>query len=105
MIKLTKTLVDAGIFSLVITGGEPLTRPNLTLEIVSIVKKIGISVSINTNLLLLTQWTASELKKIKVDSLLVSCPASDPDIYQKITGGDIECFKSKLNKLHYELKE
>src|SRR5574344_1226465 len=65
VIEIVKKIIDAKIYSLIITGGEPLSRPKLLLKIVSLAKQAGIFVSINTNLLLLNSHILGELKKIK----------------------------------------
>lgn len=100
VIEIVKKIIDAKIYSLIITGGEPLSRPKLLLKIVSLAKQAGIFVSINTNLLLLNSHILGELKKIKLDSFLVSCPASDSFVYNKITrGGNYDVFLKKLKLL------
>lgn len=100
IVQLVQKLVDAKIYSLVITGGEPLIRPSTTIKVVEIAKEAGMFVSINTNLLLLTPDIAIKLKKLKIDSFLVSCPASDPDIYRQITRcGNYSRLNSKLKLL------
>jgi len=100
MIQLIQKMVRAQIYSLVITGGEPFARPIITLKTAEIAKKAGMFVSINTNLLLLTPEAIIELKKIKIDSLLVSCPASDPTIYKQITRlGNYDQLHTKLELL------
>jgi len=100
MIQLIQKMVKAQIYSLVITGGEPFARPIITLKTAEIAKKAGMFVSINTNLLLLTPEAIIELKKIKIDSLLVSCPASDPTIYKQITRlGNYDQLHTKLELL------
>lgn len=85
MVELVKKLVEAKVYSLVITGGEPFMCPAVTIKVLELAKKAGMFVSINTNLLLVTPSIIEQLQKFKVDSLLVSCPASNPDIYKEIT--------------------
>lgn len=98
--EIVNKIIDAGVYSLVITGGEPLARPELLLKIVGLAKQAGMFVSINSNLLLLNSCVLNELKKLKLDSFLVSCPASNLFIYNKITrGGDYNIFLSKLKLL------
>lgn len=97
IMELVQKLVNAQIYSLVITGGEPFTRPITTIKVLEEAKRVGIFVSINTNLLLITPSIIEDLKKNRVDSLLVSCPASDCDLYNKITRcGKYEKLKSNL---------
>jgi radical SAM protein with 4Fe4S-binding SPASM domain len=97
VIELVEKMVDAHVYSLVITGGEPLARPDLIIEAVKIAKPAGMFVSINTNLLLLTEKILKDLKSSGVDSFLISCPASDPLMYRQITHcGDYKKWQSKL---------
>ncbi|MFA4831607.1 MAG: radical SAM protein [Patescibacteria group bacterium] len=98
--ELVQKIVDAKVYSLVITGGEPLVRSTATLRALSKATEAGITTSINTNLLLLTPALISELKRLKVGSLLVSCPASNREVYRQMTrGGDYRRFESCLKLL------
>lgn len=100
IIELVQKLVDAKIYSLVITGGEPFLRPTVTIKALEIAKSAGMFVSINTNLLLITPSIVEKLKEFKVDSLLASCPASDFNVYKTITrSGKYERLKSNLKLL------
>lgn len=99
-ISTIKLLIDNGIYSLTITGGEPFTRPKVALDAVRVAKNAGLFVTINTNLLCITSEIIHELKKYQVNNLLVSCPAGDEEIYRKITRtGDYNVFKEKLKML------
>jgi len=69
IIQLVQKMVDSKIYSLVITGGEPLARPSITLKVAEIAKTAGMFVSINTNLLLLNSEIVARLEKIEVNSL------------------------------------
>jgi len=98
--QLVQRLIAAKIYSLVITGGEPLIRPEVTINAVKKAKEAGMFVSVNTNLLLFTPEIATSLKNLDVNSLLVSCPASDPNIYRQITRcGDYNKLSAKLKLL------
>ena len=98
LLELVKILIDNKIFVLTLTGGEPFTKPDLTLKILKIAKDAGLHVNINTNGLLLTKEIVEKLINLKVDSLLISCPAGDKRTYQKLTGGgDYQIFKEKLH--------
>jgi radical SAM protein with 4Fe4S-binding SPASM domain len=96
-IRLIQKLIDAQVYSLVITGGEPFVQPDITIRAVEMTRKAGMSVSINTNLLLLTPEIVLTLKKLELNSILISCPASDPRVYRQITrGGDYRRFRRNL---------
>jgi len=96
-ILLVEKLIESQVYSLTITGGEPLTRFVLTGQAVEMAKKAGLFVSINSNLLLLTDEMLAHLSTNGLDSFLVSCPASDPEVFRQITRcGDYRRFRAKL---------
>ncbi|MCP4608745.1 MAG: radical SAM protein [Planctomycetes bacterium] len=100
MDKIAQIIVEDKMFSVVLTGGEPLTKPDLLFRLLSYFKNNDISTSINTNLLLLNQSIVDKLLKLEAGGLLVSCPSSDPKMYNKMTGGgDYSIFKRKLKLL------
>ncbi len=104
-IALAKQLIDAPVYSLVVTGGEPLLRPKVLLDIVRLAKDKGLFVSVNTNLIHATSELLSALRQLDLNSFLVSCPSSDPDTYRHITRcGNYAAFRSKLTLLmEYEI--
>ncbi|MDD5528196.1 MAG: radical SAM protein [Patescibacteria group bacterium] len=100
VLQVIRKMIDNRIYSLVITGGEPLARPKTLIRAAELAKTAGMYVSVNTNLLLLTPQIISALKESDIDSFLVSCPASEPDIYREITRlGDYDKFTQKLRML------
>jgi radical SAM protein with 4Fe4S-binding SPASM domain len=104
-VALAKKLIDAQVYSLVVTGGEPLLRPSVLLDIVRMTKDKGLFVSVNTNLIHATPELLSSLRQLGLNSFLVSCPSSDPDTYKHITRcGNYETFRTKLALLmEYEI--
>ena len=98
--RLVQQIIDAKVYSLVITGGEPLIRPEVVINAVKRAREVGMFVSVNTNLLLLTPEIAASLKKSDVSSLLVSCPSSNTDVYKQVTRcGDYNRLLPKLKLL------
>ena len=96
MLMATK-LVESQVFSVVITGGEPLIRKSLTRQLVAYLKGCNIDVSLNTNLQLLDTETLDNFVANRLDGMLISCPATDPEIYRIMTGGgDVSRFLDKL---------
>jgi len=61
MIFLAKKIVKSGIFDVVLTGGEPLTRKKLVTSLVKYFKDNNIHVSLNTNLLLMDEYVLNIL--------------------------------------------
>ena len=80
-------LVAANVMGVILTGGEPMLRKNLMVALVSRFKQSNMYVSINTNLIAMTDYLLSELLGARMDGFLVSCPSSDPSGYSKATGG------------------
>jgi len=94
---LVDQLINEKVYSLIITGGEPLMRPELAIEIVKRAKSAGLYVSMNTNLTLLSDDILSRLQDVGINSLLVSCPSTQPEIYNQITR--TKCFERFCDKL------
>jgi len=97
VMRMAAKLAENKIFSVIITGGEPLVRKSLARKLVAYLKGCNINVSINTNLQLLDPETLDDLTESNLDSMLISCPSSDPQIYRHMTGcGDFSSFLSRL---------
>ena len=79
MDNIARIIVENKIYSVALTGGEPLTKPDLLFRLLSYFIKNDVNPSINTNLLLLDQRIIDKLKKLVAGGLLVSCPSSDPE--------------------------
>lgn len=100
MDKIASIIVENKIFSVVLTGGEPLTKPALLFRLLSYFITHDVIPSINTNLLLLDESIIDNLSNLVSGGLLVSCPSSDPKMYKKMTGGgDYSVFKTKVKLL------
>lgn len=97
---LANKIVEAKIFDVVLTGGEPLLKKNLVMRLTKYFKDNDIYVSLNTNLQLLDSTILEWITSSKLDALLISCPSNDPDIYSQMTGGgDYFKFKRNLKKI------
>jgi len=100
VIAMAKKIVEAGIFGAVITGGEPLVRKNLAKKIIKYFKQNNVDVSLNTNLQLIDAETLDDFMANGLDSMLISCPAINPDVYSFMTGGgNVTRFLSKLKTI------
>jgi len=82
--QLFEQLADAGTFFLILTGGEPFTRPDF-IEIVRAARKQRISTTIFTNGTLLTPDVISELRALYVQEVHVSIYSADSRIHNAIT--------------------
>lgn len=79
-----KALREAEVFSVVITGGEPLLLSNLVVEAISLAKEYGIACSINTNLTVLTDGLAERMKKAGHFSVLTSIASNEEAMHDKM---------------------
>ena len=85
LMKIAEILCDEGIFNIVLTGGEPLARPDILKRLIVYLTARGINVSVNTNLTLLTDELLDFFKEKNVRNLLISCPSASPSLYEEIT--------------------
>jgi len=100
LLKIAETIISNEIFNIVLTGGEPLLKKNTLKKLIDLFVKHGRNVSLNTNLSLIDDSFISYLNSVKINSLLISCPSTDPEIYKLFTGGgDYSVFESNLIKL------
>lgn len=81
-------LLKNGIFSVVVTGGEPLLFKKKAFYLIKKLANEGVRVSLNTNATLLDFSTAKTLKEIGLSSILVSLPSFRKESYEKIAGRD-----------------
>ena len=99
VLKCVQKLIDNNIFGVIVTGGEPLIKKELTKQVISILKENHIRVSLNTNLTLFDDDIITFLKEKKV-GVLTSCPSGLPSSFSKLVGIDnYPKFESNLKKL------
>lgn len=104
VMQIAAKMAENRIFSVVITGGEPLVRKGLVKSLVKYFKGENMEISLNTNLQLIDPETLEDFKASRI-SMLVSCPSSNPEIYSDMTGGgDFFGFLFKL-KMALEQKQ
>lgn len=83
--KVVQELIINKVMSVVVTGGEPLMVLNEILPFIQQLVDAGISVTMNTNLTLLTPEKAERLKACGIRSFLTSLPSADPETNDYIT--------------------
>lgn len=76
-------LHEVGVDQIMISGGEPLTHPNL-FEVLHYIKRKGIRIVLNTNGILLAKYMDDVART--GDILVVSMDASSPELYARIRG-------------------
>ncbi len=97
MFRIAEHIVRNRIFFVTFTGGEPLTRRRLVIELSKYLANHGTILSLNTCLAPLTDEVLSELR---VDHYLISCPSSTPEQYRHITGGgNYDRFETNLRQV------
>lgn len=82
--RLFDQMVKAGTFYVILTGGEPFTRPDF-MEIVKSARKRRLSVTIFTNATLLTEQQITILRSLYIDEVHVSIYSADAAIHDSIT--------------------
>ncbi len=94
-----KKLIDNQIFSVIVTGGEPLLKKELTKNVIRLLKANNTRVSLNTNLTLADDDFISFLKEQNV-GVLTSCPSGVAGSFAKLVGIDnYSVFEANITKL------
>lgn len=83
--ELIDEFVDAGVFQVILTGGECLIHPNFT-AIYEKLRLAGMIVSVYTNLEKLTAQHIEIFKRYPPDRIEVSIYGHDEDSYERVTG-------------------
>lgn len=97
MRRIAEIILRHRLFFVTFTGGEPLIRKELVIELARLLRRSGTVVSLNTSLAVFDPKIFSELA---VDRMLISCPASEPALYRQTTGnGDYRRFEERLRWL------
>ena len=76
---LIKKLVEAEVFHVILTGGEPMSNFEILVKAIKKLKENNISISCNSNLILATKEKAEMLAKAGLDHILTSFPSIDKD--------------------------
>ena len=82
IIKIKKTmdkLKEAGIFHVVLTGGEPMSKMEVLYAALEYGKKLGFSFSCNSNLMITSDEKMKKLSSLGLDHILTSFPSIDPN--------------------------
>lgn len=99
VLSCAQKLIDNQIFSVIVTGGEPLIKKELTKKVILLLKANHTKVALNTNLTLADDDFIQFLKEQKV-GVLTSCPSGEESSFVKLVGIDnYKLFESKIKKL------
>lgn len=93
--KIIDDIIDAEAFHVVITGGEPLLVFDEIYPYLEKLKNNNISISLNSNLMIMNKKIAERLKLLNINHVLVSLPASNEDLDIKITNSKNSFSKTK----------
>lgn len=92
-------LIDNNIFSVIVTGGEPLLKKELTKKVIRLLKENQTRVALNSNLTLADDDFIGFLKEQKV-GVLTSCPSGVASSFSRLVGVDnYAVFESKIKKM------
>ena len=92
-------LIDNNIFSVIVTGGEPLLNKELTKKVIRLLKDNKTRVALNTNLTLADDDFISFLKEHTV-GVLTSCPSGVESSFSKLVGiNNYALFEKNIRKL------
>ena len=83
--EIVNKLAAAEVFSLVLTGGEPLFNMPTCLACIQCARSQGMSVNLNSNLVLLTDAMAAHLHDAGLDRVLTSICGPDAALHDHIT--------------------
>lgn len=99
VLRCAQKLIDNQVFGVIITGGEPLIKKELTKLVISLLKEHQVRVSLNSNLTLFDDDFIAFLKEKKV-GVLTSCPSAVSASFAKLVGVDNYArFETNLKKL------
>ncbi len=92
-------LVENKIFSIIVTGGEPLINKELTKKVICLLRENKTRVSLNSNLTLADDDFIAFLKEQKV-GVLTSCPSGVASSFSRLVGVDnYAIFEKNIEKL------
>lgn len=97
-IDLAKQVAEAGTISLLITGGEPMFRPDFC-EIWEGIYKQGFIITLYTNATLVTPEIMETLRKYPPHRIGVTIYGATPETYEKVCGNRA-AFKKALDGMH-----
>ena len=85
VMEIARRLAKDQVYNIILTGGEPMTRPDLLMNLTTYLSEHGCNVNVNSNITLLTDPIIENFIKTDVRNILVSCPSGNPDEYNLIT--------------------
>lgn len=100
IMSVANEIVNSQIFNVVITGGEPLIKPELVGKVISFFIENDVQVGLNTNITLLQNNMLNFLKETRT-SILTSCPSYNKAKYNYMVGADkYDIFCKRLRNIY-----
>lgn len=84
--RIVNTLVENKIYNALVTGGEPLLVKHKLFYLLERLHENNINISLNSNITLLDENMAKELKKRHVKAILTSLMSYNPKVHDEIAG-------------------
>ena len=82
--RVVSELVKNGVFSVTITGGEPLVVLNDVYPYLELLRDNGIQINVNSNLTLMTDKVAQKLRRLGIRGVLTSLMTDDPSLNDQL---------------------
>jgi len=79
--------IDAGVVEAVVTGGEPLLRKALALELLTTLSRAGVGTTLNTNGWFVDEAVADHLRTIEGLHVNISLDGATPELHDGARGG------------------
>jgi len=98
------SLSDLGVKIVSLTGGEPLTRSDIS-DVVRLAKSYGLQSHICTNGISLTRKRAIELVDAGISSIILSLDTLNPEMYEKLRGVPFKFAEQALDTLSFITNE
>ncbi|MDO5410061.1 MAG: radical SAM protein [Lachnospiraceae bacterium] len=95
---MARQAADAGTFSILITGGEPMLRPDFC-EIWKGIYRYGFVLTLYTNATLVTPEVMETLKKYPPHKIGVTIYGASPETYEKVCG-NANAFQKAMDGIH-----
>jgi|GEM_PF-390889 len=84
--KCADEIIKNNVFSVTLTGGEPLYNLDQSVPALEALRDKGIGIDINTNLAFFDKAVAAKLKSLGVRSILTSLMTSNPELNDRLSG-------------------
>ncbi len=99
---ISKKLVEAEVFEVVLTGGEPLLRRDIVYPCANYLSSNNVDIGLNSNLVLLKEEDIQRIRDAGISRVFASLPSSDENLYNYIT--ETKAFKRVIKSIEEIVK-